>query len=268
MNASLKNFSTSNSASPKKPSKTPSPSNAFRFFPPSNPNIKGVWVRVDDISKPVANRAPEESENGDAIASEATTCSLNSTSAQCIRKCITVGLDLDETLVHCFRDGASAAKYRDHPDYFEFKLGEKLYQCIKRPFLDEFIDKIFKIAAFVFVFTASTESYADEVVKNVFRKHLPDALFTREDCERVKGDIKKSLDLVYKSHPTVKENLFVMIDDRLEVYDAFYRDNVLNIDAWLGTNENDDSLKKIIQHLYKIRTCSGDIRKSLSGWQK
>jgi hypothetical protein len=59
-----------------------------------------------------------------------------------------------------------------------------------------------------------------------------------------------------------------MIDDRLEVYDAFYRDNVLNIDAWLGTNENDDSLKKIIQHLYKIRTCSGDIRKSLSGWQK
>jgi len=206
--------------------------NAFRFYPKSFPNRK---------IQPIVCEGPK-----------------------CYRKCLAVGLDLDNTLIHSFDSPLEAKKFVGHPDYYEFDVDGKVFQGTKRPHLKEFIDELYRISAIIVVFTASTRGYADKIVSIVFGQRPPDAVFTREDCLRIDGDLVKPLDLVYRQFPSlVRENLFVMIDDRVDVYNDQNRDNVINVKAWNSDNTDDKSLLDVLFHLNDFKTCNGDVRRNL-----
>lgn len=106
------------------------------------------------------------------------------------QKCITLALDLDETLVHCTLDPID--KYDIS---FPVTFNGVFYHVYvrKRPYLDYFLETVSKLFEVV-VFTASQKVYADVLLDLIDpeKKYISHRLF-REACLLVQGNYLKDL---------------------------------------------------------------------------
>lgn len=160
----------------------------------------------------------------------------------CNLKCMTIVLDLDETLIRTFNTDEKVPIPKSHPDYFSFKIGGDLYQGMKRPGLDRFLRKIYKLSSKVIIFTAAQPEYAKNVVDIIFANmhYKPDHIFTYMDCEVGYKRLKKPLDLIMQKFPNeVSLDRTIVFDDKQCVYLSSDIKNVAKVTAFKGEiNDN------------------------------
>ena len=89
-------------------------------------------------------------------------------------KCIV--LDLDETLIYSSID--NKLKYD-----FIMKFDDDQYYVSKRPGLDNFINLCFSLFDFVLVWSAGTDDYVKEIVRNIFKNKRPHIVWSRNTTE-------------------------------------------------------------------------------------
>lgn len=161
-------------------------------------------------------------------------------------------LDLDETLVH-----AAETPLADSWD-FSFHC----YYVYKRPYLDRFIEYClnnFQVA----VWTSSSESYANEIVRNIF----PDPtelkfIFARNKCvhrfdsEFVDYYYLKDLNKVKKIGYSLKD--IIAVDDSPEKFKRHYG-NLVRIKPFEGGGGDSELLRlinylEVLKHADNIRT--------------
>lgn len=155
----------------------------------------------------------------------------------CARSCLTVVLDLDETLIRTFDPNEKIPVSKNHPDYFSFYIKGDLYEGVKRPGLDWFISKLWRTASKVIVFTAAKPEYAKEIVKIVFSKstHKPDHVFTYVDCERLNNNIQKPLKLIFEKFPgEIDPKRLIVLDDKKCVYGSMDNKNIAQVKPFKG----------------------------------
>ncbi|VDK45115.1 unnamed protein product [Anisakis simplex] len=177
------------------------------------------------------------------------------------KKCLII--DLDETLVH------SSFKPVKNADFvIPVEIDNVIHQVyvLKRPFVDEFLDKIGDKFECV-LFTASLAKYADPVAdlldkRGVFRSRL-----FREACVFHKGNYVKDLTRLGRDLKKV-----IIVDNSPASY-AFHPDNAIPVQSWFD-DVNDSELLQIIplleqlanaESIYSIlRNSNEDIRRSSS----
>lgn len=146
-------------------------------------------------------------------------------------------LDLDETLV--FATDKSVGRKED------FKIDE--YLVYNRPFLEEFLDFVFKNFEVV-VWTSSSKLYADEICPHIFNEYLEELKFvySRKKCtyktffETGKSFNVKPLKKVFKLG--YDKNRVLSIDDDFEKYADSYG-NLIKIKAFNGEADDKELLK-------------------------
>lgn len=164
----------------------------------------------------------------------------------CNRNCMTVVLDLDETLIRTFDVGERIPISKNDPNYFSFYIGNDLYEGMKRPGLDDFIRKICKMTGNLVIFTASKPEYAKKIVDIIFKgcERKPDKIFTYDDCVKAKnGYLQKPIDYVFKHFEnSVDEKKLIILDDKETVYNIKDIKNIAKIKAFKG-DINDNRLR-------------------------
>lgn len=122
-------------------------------------------------------------------------------------------LDLDETLVHVVTRPEHGIKYD-----FKFIIDGQHYYGLKRPFLAEFLNFLFRKFDSVGVWTAAVEEYARKVVASIFtseqRKKLSILNHRGHLSWSVFGGFTKSLSTVYNQYPTFNSQNTIIVDDR------------------------------------------------------
>lgn len=164
----------------------------------------------------------------------------------CNLKCMTIILDLDETLIRTFDKGEKIPIPRHHPDYFSFDLRGNRYEGMKRPNLDFFLSKIYRLATRIIIFTAAKPDYARKVVDIIFANmpYKPDHIFTYVDCESDPSYIKKPLDLVINKFPDeISRDRTIVLDDKQCVYFLKDIENIAQVTPFTG-EINDSTLKR------------------------
>ena len=154
-------------------------------------------------------------------------------------------LDLDETLVF--------ATDSPLPRPGDFEIDE--YTLYKRPYVHEFIEfcrQHFRVA----VWTSSSESYAQEVVKTLFGGSYPlEFVWARKRCTQ-KLDPEdysyvwlKNLDKVRRRGYALEHTLIV--DDTPEKLQRHYG-NLVRVRPFEG-DESDDELRRLMPYLLKLK---------------
>lgn len=174
---------------------------------------------------------------------------------RCTKECLTIILDLDETLIRTFRpEDKMDPKLRKHKDYFKFTIGGEKFEGIKRPYLDEFLLFLSRIANPIIIFTAATRNYAEEIIKVIFPhpERQPFALFSQENCTG--KSVIKPIDLVFEKHGDfMDENSLLILDDRQSAYFESDQGNLVVIPKFTG-NLNDNMLKRTKDLFLNLRT--------------
>jgi len=111
-------------------------------------------------------------------------------------------LDLDETLIKSYENRVSIPIFnRTDPNYFrnssrlysfdhrQLSINGMLYSNAKivgimRPFLEEFIDFIFKYFRYVAVWSAGEDSYVKKICNIIFKHKKPYLIYSRDKCMR------------------------------------------------------------------------------------
>ena len=172
-------------------------------------------------------------------------------------------LDLDETLIHVSHErlnNINLPQYR----FFYTKENEKVNSSeqiekysaylIKRPYLNEFFNRINKIFKEIIIFTSSKKSYADAILKIIDEKKIISKCFYRNDCKY------KEIGLFFKDLTIVNNNIHnVIIVDNNPNNFSLQRSNGLPISTF-EFNENDKELLEISYILEKL-TKYNDVRK-------
>ena len=172
-------------------------------------------------------------------------------------------LDLDETLIHVSHErlnNINLPQYR----FFYTKENEKINSSeqiekysaylIKRPYLNEFFNRINKIFKEIIIFTSSKKSYADAILKIIDEKKIISKCFYRNDCKY------KEMGLFFKDLTIVNNNIHnVIIVDNNPNNFSLQRSNGLPISTF-EFNENDKELLEISYILEKL-TKYNDVRK-------
>ena len=172
-------------------------------------------------------------------------------------------LDLDETLIHVSHErlnNINLPQYR----FFYTKENEKINSSeqiekysaylIKRPYLNEFFNRINKIFKEIIIFTSSKKSYADAILKIIDEKKIISKCFYRDDCKY------KEIGLFFKDLTIVNNNIHnVIIVDNNPNNFSLQRSNGLPISTF-EFNENDKELLEISYILEKL-TKYNDVRK-------
>ena len=146
----------------------------------------------------------------------------------------TLVLDLDETLVH-------ACAFPPHPDVKSYKFCEEADWIFLRPKVEEFLEKVTQMFE-VFIFTAGTKEYADQILDtlcpqiDVLHRHY------RDSCTMKSHKVKKDLKIFGKPLKDI-----IMVDDNLHMRD-FYPDNTIYIQKWNGMPTDD----QLMGHVFPI----------------
>jgi carboxy-terminal domain RNA polymerase II polypeptide A small phosphatase len=152
-------------------------------------------------------------------------------------------LDLDETLIHSSEHELERAA--------DFRVGS--YFTYKRPHLETFLGVCFEHFE-VAVWTASTEDYASEIVKEIFRTRTLKFFWSRERCTlRYFEDIgdhtyTKPLAKVRKQGFNL-ERVLAVDDVAANFHDAY--GNLIQVKSFLG-DSSDTELLHLAQYLPRL----------------
>ena len=185
-------------------------------------------------------------------------------------------LDLDETLINAnyiedfdteeykriYRETLSKSK-----NPFEFKVMQEYYIVFKRPYLDEFLDYIFKNFN-VSVWTAASKDYALWIIKNYIIKDTNrklDFIFFSYHCtyshKESESKGSKDLSLLWKDFQlsNYNENNTIIIDDNSEVYNIQMERVIpaIEFNIFNYNLENDKFLRDIIPILEEYKNMKG-----------
>ncbi|PFH37732.1 Dullard family phosphatase domain-containing protein [Besnoitia besnoiti] len=158
----------------------------------------------------------------------------------------TLVLDMDETLMHC-----ATHPLKTEPAFLvRFSDTNLLGQVYVRPYTKLFLDLASQICEVV-VFTASTQSYADQVLA-----HLdPDCRFVhhrlyRQHCTIINGGFVKDLRLLGRDVSRV------VLADNSPISMALQPDNGVLVSSWI--NDDSDSelmdLLVLLQHMTRVKS--------------
>lgn len=162
-------------------------------------------------------------------------------------------LDLDNTLI-----------LKTNSEYngdFRIKIHNKMYNFHKRPFLETFINTIFKKFNNIGIWTSATREYAENVLKNIIPEDYQNKisfLYTRENCNTDSHHKwNKNIEKVFKDKELRKEGFepdnTIMIDN---IHFGFK--NTIQIKDYDKSNyEYDDELiklSKVIERENSIRS--------------
>ena len=169
-------------------------------------------------------------------------------------------LDLDETLIYSVESPLEKL-----PD---FSFGQ--FCTYKRPYLKEFLQFCFNNFE-VAVWTAATESYAVEIVKNIFEKNqIPTFFWSRVRCsfsydEELRESIltKKMWKIRRKGYDLKK---VIVVDDSPEQWGSSYG-NLVRVKKFLGEGD-DNELKLLIKYLTKLKDAENIREVGKRGWRR
>lgn len=178
---------------------------------------------------------------------------------------IALSLDLDETFVHSvdpsyrFRDGTydrMNPEYRKLPNYYSIKCDDgEVLEGLVRPYTKEFLEIAFDLAYPLFVFTAGSKPYAEEICNIIFPNRKPTKVYSRDDCNKEFDKNMKPILLIQKEFPDMlTDGRLLIIDDRHEVYYPVDHRMVFKIHPWYGRDMNDSHLLEVSRLL--IELCS------------
>lgn len=144
--------------------------------------------------------------------------------------------DLDETLVHTAKEDdpklQKRAKKYAADRYYEFVLDGELYWGTVRPNAKRMIMTAFREFDVVGVWTAGTDDYAKEIVKVTFPSDSPPHfLWSRQQCQFVRGEYIKPLERVYSEFPDIDRDNSVIFDDK-RVIAKYNPNNLAQIPAY------------------------------------
>ena len=166
-------------------------------------------------------------------------------------------LDLDETLIHVSPEKLNNINLPQYKFYYSKEnnnnknnksdfLDNLSAYLIKRPYLDEFFNRINKVFKEIIIFTSSKKSYADAILKIIDEKKIISKCFYRDDCKY------KEIGLFFKDLAVVNNNIHnVIIVDNNPNNFSLQRNNGLPISPF-EFNENDKELLEISYILEKL----------------
>ena len=168
-------------------------------------------------------------------------------------------LDLDETLVHsCFKPMENINNNLPRPDiYLKIKFHSKFHDVFvhKRPFVDEFLEKMSKYYNLI-IFTASVQEYADPLLDQLDKNRYIKLRYYRNSCLLDKnGKFVKNLATIYNDLKNV-----ILLDNNPISY-SYNKNNGLPIITW-HFDKKDRELVKMIPILEFLSTVN-DIRNYL-----
>lgn len=111
------------------------------------------------------------------------------------RKRLTLVLDLDETLIH---SSPNSSAFVDFSIPSESQGKQTLTYVRLRPGVAAFLQRVARMYEIV-VYTASIETYARAILKQLDPNCLVSALYTREQCRKVEGVSVKDLSIIGQS---------------------------------------------------------------------
>jgi len=175
-------------------------------------------------------------------------------------------LDLDETLIHAIPNNAQIHTY--HPkEYFKQTIniddnvyGDAMYNIHFRPYLEEFIDNVSMIYN-IYIYSNGVNSYVFNSLNLLRNKDKITNVFSRKTpvCNTIK-DLEK-----YGLEPSVT----IIIDDRLDVWDRKYYDNIIIIPpfyyyqhSFMNTDSCLEYIEKRLFNIYKLFTSNPKISMS------
>ncbi len=172
----------------------------------------------------------------------------------------TLILDLDETLVH----SAFKSLYSSNKDdiLFTMNFDNKTHtiHVLKRPFVDEFLDKMSKIFELV-IFTASIKEYANPLLNKLDTKKRISYRLFREHCTPSGNFFIKDLKKVGRN---LKDT--ILLDNNPISY-FMNKENGVPILTWISS-KNDNELFKLIpflEYLSKVDDVRTVIKKCVNG---
>ena len=170
-------------------------------------------------------------------------------------------LDLDETLVHsCFKPTNYNTNNNNLPKadiFLNIKFNSKYHEVLvyKRPFVDEFLEKMNKYYNLI-IFTASVQEYADPLLDQLDKNKYIKLRYYRNSCLLDKnGKFVKNLSSIYNDLKNV-----ILLDNNPISY-SYNKNNGLPIITW-HFDKKDRELLKIIPILEFLSTVD-DIRNYL-----
>jgi TFIIF-interacting CTD phosphatase-like protein len=173
-------------------------------------------------------------------------------------------LDLDQTLISAEADEEfDFEKSKDKAKLFDFKDMDGLYLVFERPYLQKFLDFLFKNFN-VSIWTAASKDYALFIINKIILANKPkrkiDYIFFSYHCDISKKIKKGTKDLsmlwdIYKLKDYNKDNTFI-IDDYDEVFETQPENCIIAKEFQFNEegSEKDTYLKNLITHLKKIKT--------------
>jgi Dullard-like phosphatase family protein len=141
-------------------------------------------------------------------------------------------LDLDNTLIY--------STFYKLPNINTILTYDKKYHIYKRPYLDTFLSTLSSFAD-IFVYTSSTQDYADKILKVIDKKGIIKKKYYRQNCINYQNRYFKD---ILKLNPSLSNSDdLIIIDDNPSIY-LNMKENIIPIKFWEG-EQNDDSLLKI-----------------------
>jgi len=155
-------------------------------------------------------------------------------------------LDLDETLIR-FNEEKIPKKLES----FRIDYGV----IVKRPHLDEFLNKALYSYYPIFVWTAAERNYAEQICKHIF-KETPEKIYARDNCNySISGHLYKPVHKIKEDYPLVNLDRMVAVDDRESAYELGNENFVIPIKKWIAKDRDDDCLLKTLKFLDHLKTC-------------
>jgi Dullard-like phosphatase family protein len=168
-------------------------------------------------------------------------------------------LDIDETLIYATETPLTRSE--------DFHVGP--YHVYKRPYVDAFLDQVFAWYT-VAVWTTSTETYAAEIVRQLFpAEHQPTFVWSRERCTyRYNPELQES----YWDKNLAKVKRFgyalesvIIVDDSPEKLQRSYG-NLIRVRPYFG-QEEDQELLLLLHYLERLRMVTNIRAIEKRGWR-
>lgn len=170
-------------------------------------------------------------------------------------------LDLDETLISAeATEDYDFEKYKKKAKKFKFEPMEDYYIIFERPYLQQFLDFLFKNFN-VSIWTAASKDYALFIIEKIILKDHPerkiDYIFFSYHCNVSKKIKNRTKDLsmlwdIYKMEGYNKNNT-IILDDYDEVYNT-QNNNCIIAEPFKfieNNSENDNFFKNLIPKIQK-----------------